>query len=353
MSTNFHKLSISKITREAAKTVAITFDVPAELEGDFKFKSGQYLTLRADINGEDVRRSYSICSSPNSGDLTVAVKAIENGKFSNYAYDNLKEGDVMDVMAPMGGFVLDEKVNNHLFMAAGSGITPILSMIKDIAESGNGTATLIYGNKTAADTIFKEEIDALNTANTNVTVHYVYSREDSGNAVLNGRIDRAKCADLKNYILKDAPIDGLYLCGPEEMINNAKDYFSLSTLEANQIHFELFTTPTAATEESKGGADEGINVNSNVTVIIDDEEYEFLLNTEDKDVLQAAQDMGADVPFSCKGGVCCTCRAKILEGTAKMDLNFALEESEVEEGFILTCQAHPTSETLVVSFDEY
>ena len=320
MSVNFHKLNISKITREAAKTVAITFDVPAELANEYKFKSGQYLTLRADINGEDVRRSYSICSSPNSGDLTVAVKAIENGKFSNYAYDSLKEGDVMDVMVPQGNFVLDGGARNHVFIAAGSGITPILSMIKDIKDSGNGNATLFYANRTANETIFKAELDALAAAD-NVNVNYVYTREDSGNPLFNGRIDSAKCADFHNQALAGVSIDGLYLCGPEEMINNSKDYFSGAGLDSNKIHFELFTTPTAAAEAAPK-ADDGVSVNSQVTVIIDDEEYEFSLDTDGKDVLQAAQDMGADVPFSCKGGVCCTCRAKIMEGSAKVDLNF-------------------------------
>ena len=354
MSTNFHALTISKITKEAAKTVAISFNIPSELKETFKFTAGQYLTLNSIINGEDVRRSYSICSSPNEEEITVAVKAIENGKFSNFAYNQLNEGDSLKVMAPMGNFIVKNAEENgtHVFYAAGSGITPVLSMIKALtANNAACKIELFYGNRSINDIIFKSDLDALAAKYDGLNVHYILSREDSGSKLLNGRIDASKCSDLYNSFLSDASIAGVYLCGPEAMINTVRDFYNLKNFDKSKIHFELFTTPSIEQDAKPKMA--GEVVNSQVTVIIDDEEYEFELSSNGKNILQAAQDEGADVPFSCKGGVCCTCRAKIMEGSASMDMNFSLEESEIEEGFVLTCQAHPTSDKIVVSFDEY
>lgn len=356
MKPTFHNLTIKKINKETVDTVSITFDTPNGLKEQYAFKAGQYLTLKALINGEDVRRSYSISSSVAQNELRVAVKQVENGTFSTYANQELKEGDQMDVMTPEGGFTVSPKANeskNYVFFAAGSGITPVLSMIRTILETDPSSSIyLYYGNKTAAETIYKGELDALNSANDNLNLTYVLSREDSGTPNNNGRIDANKCAHFFNEDLADLKLEGIYACGPSEMIDCVKEFYTSKGL-LHKVHFELFTVPQAAANESAEVADDGVSVDAEVTVIIDDEEYAFPLSTDGKDVLSAAQDADADVPFSCKGGVCCTCRAKVLEGSVKMSLNFALEEEEVEEGFVLTCQAHPTSDKVVISFDEY
>ncbi len=355
MSTHFYALRIAEIKRETEATVSISFEIPADQEENFKFIPGQYLTIKVDLNGEDVRRSYSICSTPSEGELRVAVKEVENGTFSTYANRELKTGDTLEVMPPDGSFVVKpdiDGINNHIFYAAGSGITPVLSMVRSILETESDSKVfLYYGNRTAADTIFKSQLDELDQKYANFTLTYVLSREDTGNSETYGRIDEAKCSNFYEKELSDLKITGVYCCGPEEMIEMVKNFY-LSKGLLHKVHFELFTTPVATTITTNTG-DSAANIDSNVTVIIDEEEYKFELSTDGKSVLQAAQDSGADVPFSCKGGVCCTCKAKIIEGSVKMDVNFALEENEVADGFILTCQSHPTTERLIVSYDDY
>ncbi|MBI3134978.1 MAG: 2Fe-2S iron-sulfur cluster binding domain-containing protein [Bacteroidetes bacterium] len=355
MSTKFYSLTIQDIKPETDDTVSIAFSVPVNLSQDFKFKPGQYLTLKTLVDGSEVRRSYSICSAPSENELRVAVKRINKGTFSSFATQALKIGDTIEVMPPMGNFSVQasaDSTKNHVFIAAGSGITPVISMIKSILETEkNSTVYLYYSNKTKADTIFKKELDQLAASNPNFKLNYILTREDSGNALTNGRLDRAKFEALFNAHLAALSIDGIYACGPQEMILTGKDLFISKGIPSSKIHFELFTaTPT---ESDKKGEPAGVAVEAAMTVIMDDEPYSFKLNTAGKSILQAAQDAGADVPFSCKGGVCCTCKAKVLEGTVKMDLNYALDADEVAAGFILTCQSHPTSEKVVVSFDEY
>ncbi|UKN01927.1 FAD-binding oxidoreductase [Paracrocinitomix mangrovi] len=356
MRATFNQLTIKDIRKETADTVSIAFDVPANLADAYKYVPGQYLTLKAMINGEDVRRSYSICSGINDNELRVAVKEVENGKFSSYANNSLKAGDQMEVMTPEGGFTITPNsvnANNYVFYAAGSGVTPVLSMIKSILETeSNSNVFLYYGNKTAADTIFKSTFDGLDSKYSNFNLRYILSREDSGDANRNGRIDNDKCAHFFDAELRDLKIEGVYTCGPESMIECVKDFYISKGL-LHKVHFELFTTPVAAADEANVSIGEDVIVNSNVTVIIDDEEYSFTLKSDGPDVLSAAQDADADVPFSCKGGVCCTCKAKVLEGKVKMKLNYALEEDEVAEGFVLTCQSHPITEKVVISYDEY
>ncbi|MEO9531753.1 MAG: FAD-binding oxidoreductase [Crocinitomicaceae bacterium] len=359
MKPTFHQLTIKDIKKETADTVSIAFDVPASLAADYKFVPGQYLTLRADINGEDIRRSYSISSALSEGELRVAVKEVENGKFSTYANKSLSAGDVMDVMTPQGGFIVESDSaaqNNYVFYAAGSGITPVLSMVRTLLETESDcNVFLYYGNKSAEATIFKNELDALANNYTNFKLNYILSREDSGDANRNGRIDAAKCAYFYTAELEALKLQGVYACGPESMIETVKDFYTTKGL-LHKVHFELFTTPVVSSLEgatTEAEANESAQVNAEVTVIIDDEEYSFPLATSGKDILSAAQDADADVPFSCKGGVCCTCRAKVMEGKVKMTLNFALEEDEVADGFVLTCQSHPITEKVVISFDEY
>lgn len=352
MSTTFFTLRIQSIKNETNNTVSITFDIPSDLATNFKFTPGQYLTLKTKIDGQEVRRSYSICSAPHENELTVAVKAIDKGVFSTYATQQLKVGDSIEVMAPMGNFKIEPNAansKNYIFYAAGSGITPIISMIKSVLKNEpNSQVQLYYGNKSENETIFKSALDSLAECYSNFKLTYSFSRQSADNAG-NGRIDSGKCQAFYDKNQTGINIDGVYACGPEAMIMMVKDFYLAKGLPANQIHFELFTATAPVVNESTAPL---TAVDSKVTVIIDDEEYTFTLNTKGKDILQAAQDKDADVPYSCKGGVCCTCRAKLLEGTVKMDLNYALEADEVAKGFILTCQSHPTSERVIVSFDE-
>ena len=356
MKPTFHTLKIKEIVKETADTVSIAFDVPTALEDSYKFIPGQYLTLKAIIDGNDVRRSYSICSAISDPELKVAVKEVENGLFSTYANRELKAGDSIEVMTPEGGFTVEPNsanANNYVFYAAGSGITPVLSMVTSILEKeSNSNVYLYYGNRTQEDTIFKAQLDQLDEKYDNFHLTYILSREDAQHPMMTGRIDNEKCSHFFKEELEDLKIFGIYVCGPEEMIECVKEFYISKGL-LHKVHFELFTTPVKAAETQKVDTGADVVVDSHVTVIIDDEEYEFDLKSNGKDILSAAQDQDADVPFSCKGGVCCTCRAKVLEGQVKMDLNFALEEDEVEQGFILTCQSHPVTEKVVVSFDEY
>ncbi len=354
MSNTFHKLTIKSVIQETADTVSILFDMPDSLSSLFSFKAGQYLTLKAMINGEDVRRAYSLSSAPHENEWKVAVKKVENGKFSTYA-QNLKAGDELEVMAPQGNFTLkSDDVKNYVLYAAGSGITPMISIAKYILKnSDESTVTMFYGNRTIMDTVYKDELDAMAAKHSNFRLRYILSREEGDAGMYQGRIDTAKIEELFNKYLADTRINDVYSCGPEQIIHAVNDFYTQKGLPKENIHFELFTTPVnevISEEETSGEIPE---LTSAVTVIIDDEEFEFELNSKGKDILQAAQDADADVPFSCKGGVCCTCKAKVMEGKAVMDLNYALDPEEVEEGFVLTCQSHPVTEKVVISFDEY
>lgn len=356
MKPTFHTLKISDIKKETEDTVSIAFDVPVDLSDSFKFIPGQYLTLKATIDGEEIRRSYSICSALSENELRVAVKQVDKGVFSTHANKNLSIGNEIEVMTPQGGFTVEPAAsneNNYVFYAAGSGITPVLSMVRSILENeSNSNVFLYYGNRSAADTIFKSQIDELANKYSNFKVKYILSREDTGDVNTSGRIDENKCAHFFDTDLASLKLFGIYACGPEPMIECIKEFYTSKGL-LHKVHFELFTTPVEAQEEAKVNTGQDAVVNAEVTVIIDDEEFSFPLSSNGKDVLSAAQDVDADVPFSCKGGVCCTCRAKVLEGKVKMTLNFALEEDEVEEGFVLTCQSHPVTEKVVISYDEY
>ena len=354
MSNKFHSLKIKDIRKETGDTVSIAITVPTELKSEFAYKAGQYLTFKVNLQNEEVRRSYSICSAPFDDELRVAVKQIAEGAFSTFANQNLKTGDSLETMAPLGNFTVTPDASaakNHVFFAAGSGITPVLAMVKTLlSKEPQSTIHLFYANKSAVNTIFKNQLDELAAKNQQFKLHYFYTQEDSGKAITNGRIDAAKCGDIHNEFLNGVTIDAIYSCGPQDMIMAVKDYFTGKGVDAKKIHFELFTVTAAPVKEASTS---DANVTAKMVVIMDDEEFEFTLATAGKSILQAAQDAGADVPFSCKGGVCCTCKAKVLEGSVKMDLNYALEPDEVEAGFILTCQSHPTSEKVKVSFDEY
>lgn len=356
MTPKFHSLQIADVRKETEDTVSIAFEVPTALTSDYSFLPGQYLTLKAIINGADTRRSYSLCSAPFENEWRVAVKQVENGVFSSFANSSLKAGDTLEVMTPTGNFCLKPDANakkTYALFAAGSGITPILSIAKTaLKEEPNSEVNLFYGNKNFNSIIFREEVEALkNTYMNRLRVVHVLSRESLGNTIQKGRINKEKCDDLFNAFLANDTIDAVYVCGPEEMILGVKDSMLENGVAEKAIHFELFTTPGVKKTEEVAPSTEAA-IASNVSIILDGDTIDLALNSDGETILDAAQRAGADLPFACKGGVCCTCKAKIMEGSAKMDVNYALEKDEVEAGYILTCQAHPTSEKLIVSFDE-
>lgn len=352
MKPNFYTLEVLDVRNETADSVSISLNIPEELKPEFKYQSGQYITFKTSIDNEEIRRSYSLCSSPIENEWRVAVKKIENGKFSTFANDVLKAGDAVEVMSPMGNFLLPQEIENKsfVFYASGSGITPVFSMIKSILSgSQTAQATLVYGNKGFNSIIFREELEALkNLYMDRFRVIHILSRESLGNKLQSGRIDKEKAIAIIKSLVPIYETDGVFICGPESMILGVKEAYIENNFDTKKVHFELFGTVTKVVEQQTN--DEIIT--ARVKVILDGEELDINLASNEKNILDAALDAGADLPFACKGGVCCTCKAKVLEGTAKMTVNYALEPDEVEAGYILTCQAHPTSEKLVVSFDD-
>ncbi|SNR14005.1 ferredoxin--NADP reductase [Tenacibaculum jejuense] len=344
----FYPIKIKDVIRETSSAVSLVFDIPSELTNDFNFIAGQYITLKTTINGEEVRRAYSLCSSPKSGEVKVAVKAVENGTFSVFVNEKLNAGDLLEVSKPEGKFVLEpENDKNYIGFAAGSGITPVLSMVKSVLESNtSSTFTLVYGNKTITDTIFYKELAELQTQYAErFNLSYVFSRENVESAVF-GRIDKAHVNYFMKNIYKDLSFDKAFLCGPEEMINIASETLVENGFAKENVLFELFTTSIdeAAASQVKEGETE-------ITVVLDDEKTTFTM-PQDSDILAEALRKKIDAPYSCQGGVCSSCIAKVTEGKAVMVKNQILTDEELEEGFILTCQAHPTTPTITVDFDD-
>jgi len=357
MSIHFQKLRVADIRKETEDCVSIAFTVPEDLRQTFQYTQGQYITIRTKINGEDVRRSYSICSSPLDNELRVAIKKVAHGLFSTYANEQLKKGDTLDVMPPLGKFFTElhpEQKKNYVGFAAGSGITPLLSIIKTTLRTEPGSGfTLVYGNRNRHSIIFKEELEALkNMYMDRFRVIYILSREKTDAAIHFGRIDANKCAALCNKHLDIANTDAFFLCGPEKMIFSVKDQLEQLGVDKKKIHFELFTTPeTRQSSVVRRESSVKQEVKSKITIKLDGISFDFDLGFEGDAILDAALKNGADLPYACKGGVCCTCRAKLVEGEVDMDVNYGLEPEEIAQGFILTCQSHPRTEKVVVDFD--
>jgi len=346
----FHKLTIKDIHRETEKSVTITFNVPENLKENFTFQAGQYITVKTTINGNEVRRDYSLCSSPKSGELKVAVKEVEGGTFSAYANNTLKVGDVLEVASPKGRFVFtpnDSKTKNIAAFAAGSGITPVLSIIKcALEEEVYSKVILVYGNKTTKDTMFLDALLALHhNYKERFSIQFVFSQEDEDDAIF-GRIEKSTV----NYVMKNKhkhiDVDAFYLCGPETMIHTVKDVLTEHEIPQDRIHFELFKAAKSApvTEDAVEGETE-------ITITVDDETTTFTMSQK-QSILEAALDKDLDAPYSCQGGICSSCIARITEGEAKMRQNNILTESELAEGLILTCQAHPTTSKIIVDYDD-
>ena len=346
----FHKLRVAEVRRETVDAVSVAFDVPNELKKEFEFLPGQYITIQKDLQDSLLRRAYSICSSPQSGELRVAIKEVDKGRFSQYANKVLKEGDSIDVAAPEGRFVLDIDAANkkdYLAIAAGSGITPVISMIKTVLENEKESRfALIYGSKSGDKTIFKKELDHLvGISDGRLKVQYVYSQIISDKALF-GRIDKKLIKDLLKGELLDWSIDTFFLCGPEEMIDGAKEVLVSNGVKQDAIKFELFSSTSNKKEVTKS-----LNSNAEITIMLDDEETTFEMR-KDEIILDVAIAKGLDAPYSCQGGVCSSCLARVTEGTAMMERNTILDDDEIEEGLILTCQAHPTTSTIKIDYDD-
>lgn len=346
----FHAAEVVDVVQLTPNAVALYFKPKGNL--DFSFEAGQYINFRFFIDGNEERRSYSLASSPEEEVLMVGVKSVEDGVVSNYINTQLKKGDVLEVSLPQGNFKLQEAMpeNGSVAIAAGSGITPILSMLH-AASSRNHSFTLLFGNKSEEDIMFKSTIDELAKKDT-LNVHHFLSRTPA-DGFEQGRLEGAT---LKSFIKDHLDLlksKGFYLCGPEAMIVEATDVLKEFGVNGDKINYELFTTPTLLKSEPEGneGGHETVE-EANVTAILDDETIEFTMNGNESVVLNKLLNLGYDAPFSCKGGVCCTCRAKIIEGTVKMDGNFALSDEEINEGYILTCQSRPTSKALKITYDE-
>lgn len=355
MTPTFHRLQIKEMQHETEDAVSICFDVPTDLAEAYHYEAGQYLTIKAFLNNEELRRSYSICKAPTEGKLCVVVKKVEDGRFSTWATTALKSGDELEVMTPMGHFIHKAETTakkSYVLFAAGSGITPVIAIAKNILKNEpESEVSMIYGNKGFASIIFREELESLKNLHMDrFRLIHVLSRESLGNRLQKGRIDEEKVADICKAFFGNQSVDGVFVCGPESMVHAVKKGMSAFGVDEKNIHFELFGT--TAPKKEKAEVAESEIVHSKVTIILDDDHYVMDLDSSGKSVLEAGYDMGADLPYACKGGVCCTCKAKILQGTAVMDVNYALEKEEIEAGYILTCQAHPTSKELIVSFDE-
>ena len=347
----FHNLPIKSINRVTEKSVAITFGITDNLKDNFVFRAGQYITLKTEINGNEVRRDYSICSSVNSGDLTVAVKAVENGTFSVYANEKLNTGDTLEVAEPNGRFIFDAngaKTRTVAAFAAGSGITPILSIAKTLLEDEPfSNFILVYGNKKLNDAMFVQDILELKQQYGNrFHVHFIYSQTQETDALF-GRIEKSTVNLMVKNKYKAVSIDSFYLCGPESMIHTVKDVLLENNIKETNIYFELFTVSTEPTDSSTEIGDG----KTQLKVIVDDEEFEFEM-VQDVSILDAALKQDVDAPYSCQGGICSSCIARVTEGEATMRQNNILTDNEVAEGLILTCQAHPTTANVVVDYDD-
>ncbi len=358
MSIHFHPLRIKEIRHETPECVSVLFEIPDQLKNGFQFKQGQSLTMRTNIGNEEVRRTYSICSSPLDSEVRVAIKKVDGGLFSTFANEQLKPGDSLEVMEPVGRFYTDldpSHKKKYLAFAAGSGITPVLSLIKTtLATEPNSSFTLVYGNRSRGSIIFFEELEGLkNKYLRRFNLVHVLSRERTETPINYGRINIDKLMELARIIDYEKQ-DEIFICGPEEMIFSIKAFLEQKEVDKKKIHFELFTTPGEKKSEVRAQKSERPSTTvkkSKITVKLDGRTFDFDLGYDEDVILDAALKQGADLPYACKGGVCCTCKARLLEGEVDMDVHWGLEEEEVQQGYILTCQSHPKTEKVVVDFD--
>ena len=346
----FYKLNIKEVKRETQDAVSILFNVPQELQSNYQFIAGQYINLKLTLDGKEIRRAYSICASPENNELRIAVKAIKNGTFSVFANANLKAGDTLEVGSPEGKFTFEPQIDrqkNYAAFVAGSGITPVLSIVKSLlVGEPKSTFVLVYGNKSPESTLFHQELHDLQLQHVGrFFVHYVYSQAKVTNELF-GRIDKS----IVNFVLNDKhkalEFAKFYLCGPEAMINSVTATLKEHNIAEKNIKFELFST--SYVENEIKGSTEG---HTKITVMVDDEATTFEMSQK-QTLLEAALKQGLDAPYSCQGGICSSCLARVTSGTAEMKKNAILTDSEVAKGLVLTCQAHPTSSEIYVDYDD-
>jgi len=355
----FHRLTVERVEPQAEDAVEITFAVPPELAEEYRFAPGQHINVRKAIDGEDVRRSYSICSSPASGRLRIGVRRIPDGAFSSHANEALRPGDELEVMTPGGRFTtpLDPAQHKHyVCFAAGSGITPILSIASAVLETEpESEVTLFYGNRTLATTMFREALmDLKNLHLERLALQFILSREQTELEICNGRIDGERAGELLAAFCAGRPVDEVFICGPDTMIDEVVEAAKAFGIDERSIHFERFATnpkamPARPRTEHKAEAGAG---ETHVTVIMDSHHKEFAMARDTDSVLDAGHAAGIDLPFSCKSAVCSTCRAKLVEGEVEMESNYALEPWEAEAGYVLTCQSFPKTDRIVLDYDQ-
>lgn len=347
---SFLKLIIKEVKHETATAVSILFNVPEELKPNYAFIAGQYVNLRLTLDGKEIRRAYSICSSPESGELRIAVKAVKNGAFSQFVNTKLKAGDVLEVGKPEGKFTFDpqaDRQKNYVAFVAGSGITPVLSILKSVLKNEpKSSFVLVYGNKSPEETIFYQELHDLQLQYVGrFFVHYVFSQAKAENTLF-GRIEKSAVNFVLNNKHKELEFDKFYLCGPEEMINLVSNVLKEKNVKESAIKFELFTTSS-----HENVIKENLEGHSKITVMVDDEETTFEMSQK-QTILEAALKQGLDAPYSCQGGICSSCLARVTSGTVEMTKNSILTDKEIADGLILTCQAHPTSAAVYVDYDD-
>lgn len=350
----FHALKVKDVRKETADCVSVAFEIPNELQSQFTFKAGQYLTFKFNINGEELRRSYSVCTAPIDNELRVAIKKVKDGKVSTYVNDKLKVGDVIDTMPPEGKFTPElhpyNKKTYNLF-SGGSGITPSMSILKTVlAAESQAYVNLFYGNVNEDSIIFKNELDELrNKYQDRLTIYHTLDNpKEKREELFTGRITKEKTKIFADKFINKNLINECFICGPGEMIQNVKEALEESGIPKNKIHIEYFGTPP---EEVKTSGHNSLIVPAELTIICDGDERVVFMEPH-QTVLEVALQSNLDAPYACKGGSCCTCRAKVIEGKAIMDVNYALMDDEVADGYILTCQAHAITPTLVVDYDQ-
>jgi ring-1,2-phenylacetyl-CoA epoxidase subunit PaaE len=351
----FHRLAVRDLRRETADAVSLTFAIPEQLAEDYRFSPGQYLTLRATMDGEEVRRSYSICSGPDDGELRIAVKKVDGGAFSSWAADELKCGDELDVMTPTGRFgvaLAPEQARVYVGFAAGSGITPILSIAKGaLAREPNSRFFLFYGNRSTEGMLFRQTLEELKDRFIQrLSIFHVISGEEQDIPILHGRLDGEKVRVLLRSLVPASSIDHVFICGPHLMSEDIEATCRDMGIAVERIHVERFVSEFGGKPRPKAVVPESAPPKAMAGLIIDGKRREVPV-AEGEAILDAALRAGVDLPFACKGGMCSTCRARLVEGKAQMEVNYSLEPWELEKGFILTCQARPTTDRVVVDYD--